>query len=303
MNPHGGVARWTAISACVLTTIAATAATALADPRTVVPEPVQVKTSHDVAPAPAASSIPPSAAATKPLPAIVHGPGWKSFAEIQHDARSAGYQAALSRLYTRFDYPKTYGDVWDKAHAPGAHLTLAPSPPLLSSQPVPSSPLPHADSERFEALKATIAHSRTGQEALELQKKYGVTVTFSDDKGEYGHYDAPSNQLVLGTHQNAYGIASTFVHEMTHAEFKNTAKTVFGRETSLSRDDYVGGNLHEEAVSASKQAEAYRDFRRDKDGRATLAPLWEPAQAYLEAYKRVIADGRAARKSAPPTAR
>jgi hypothetical protein len=216
--------------------------------------------------------------------------GWKPLAEIRQTARQAGYEAVRRDFdtgkyvgsRTGESYPAASGRYWDSAHGVP---TIAPKNPKAYAARIVIDSRP-----RFDALKKTLMLTRDGRAALGLQAKYKTKVQFFEGSG--ASYDPGTNTMSIGT-ENRERTPLSFVHEMNHADFIHTGKRVDVRVAT--REQYVAGMNHEESVGASKEGEAYREFRR-KVPAMRGDDLRQTVDVYRRAYIAVVRDGRAARQ-------
>jgi hypothetical protein len=231
-------------------------------------------------------------------------PTWKPFSEIRQAARAAGHEAVVKVWYdpkkiwtstTRESYPQFYGRYWDEAHG---HATQPPPVDETQKAVVPMDPA------RAASYAKTLAMTQAGRQALNVMKKYNVGMQTIKDSSA-GYYNPETNQFYFGDHTPEARVPNTMIHEVNHARFQNTG--LGADPMKMSRHDYVASEIDQEAWGDTKVAEAHREYARI-DRRAERpelrlnVPLERSTPAYMDAYRKVIFEGRAGRQGKPSTA-
>jgi hypothetical protein len=139
------------------------------------------------------------------------------------------------------------------------------------------------DDERWQQVEDFIKASATGQNALDLQKKYSVTIKWQPGGGSY--YDSSSKSMVLDSALNAEQVALNFVHEMNHAEFDKEGKGAHGKDkniSTMSREEYVKSMLDEEVEGTCLSIETKMELEAAGQKVSSKYPLEDEYRAAYE---------------------
>lgn len=135
------------------------------------------------------------------------------------------------------------------------------------------------ESAQMQAIRNRLRDSEAGRHALEVYDRYNVQPNFAPGQAaQYaGHDSTPPNTVYLDS--NSASPATTFVHEMGHAEAENEHS---GADVqNQSRQDYVDTQLREDARCESQAYQAEQELRDQghTDNHATVTET-----AYNNAY-------------------
>ena len=140
-----------------------------------------------------------------------------------------------------------------------------------------------SDDERWKQVQDFVKASATGQNAIDLQKKYSITIKWQAGGGSY--YDSSSKSMVLDSSLNAEQVALNFVHEMNHAEFDKDGKGAHGKDKNLStmgREDYVKSMLDEEVEGTCLSIETKMELETAGQKISSKYPLEDEYRAAYE---------------------
>ena len=181
------------------------------------------------------------------------------------------------------DNPPKVGRLWDrKTRHGGAHHGH-------------STPRP-GESPKVTAMRQKLAQTPSGRHALEVYDRYGVKPAFVPGQGSsYSGSKFKDNTMNLDPNDPGDWSEHTFVHEMNHAQADHENNTVFGKEKTTSKPDYVKGMVTEEADGMALQAQNANE-QAAKGTPMTNPPQWQGA--YNTAYQ----NGKAAAATANPGA-
>ena len=140
---------------------------------------------------------------------------------------------------------------------------------------------PAGSSDPVSAIKPQLEQTSRGNEALGIQQKYNVPV--EEGKPGGGTYYSPGeNKVYIDANKPLDQRAGSFVHEMNHAEYANTGKSVNvpAKMAKMPRQDYVKGMLTEESEGQVRAIE----FNKQIGGK-TPAVLQD---AYDKGYQQAV---------------
>jgi hypothetical protein len=108
----------------------------------------------------------------------------------------------------------------------------------------------------FEAMAAVLSQINSGRAALAQMKQYDVEVEFETGGGTY--YQVSANRIVIDGSQGAQQAALNFVHEMTHAHYRNEGQRadIGGADREL----YLQGRIEEEAEGVVRSIQAKKEL-------------------------------------------
>jgi Domain of unknown function (DUF4157) len=152
------------------------------------------------------------------------------------------------------------------------------------------------DDERWKEVQEFVKASPTGQNALDLQKKYSIALKWQPGGGSY--YDASSKSMVLDSALNAEQVALNFVHEMNHAQFDQEGKGAHGKDKNIStmgREEYVKSMLDEEVEGTCLSIETKMELEAAGQKVSSKYPLEDE---YRAAYDKVTGGKGGAKKDA-----
>lgn len=104
--------------------------------------------------------------------------------------------------------------------------------------------------ESFDDIKAILETIPTGKEALKRYEDYKITISFVPGGGSY----YSGGVMTIDSNETVREAALTFVHEMNHAFYEKTGLTK--NVATSTREEYVKGNVEEEAEGTVKSIEA-----------------------------------------------
>jgi hypothetical protein len=247
----------------------------------------------------AVRASPPTTARGKAKPA-----GWVGIRDLKAKAHAAGVQAIFNVWHgyrtstTKETYPEYYGHSWDRVNRP--HQAAAAAPAVNEAQ----KPLV-ADQARLNQLEKVVSQTKAGREAIAILKRNNVRVGFIQGS-HAGYFQHGQNLIAIGDQKPVRDAVNTLLHESNHAHTFHTGKAANVR--TLDRQAYVNEKIRDEARSDGLVAVAGREFARinrgaKRTGVGVDVAVKQTTPLYLNAYKKVIFEGRAARqgKTAAPT--
>jgi hypothetical protein len=228
---------------------------------------------------------------------------WMSLERLQETAHQAGLKAIFDTWQTyvtsttKETYPAYYGRVWDTANRPAN----APPPPAPKVDETKKSTV--VDAARLARITTAMARTKTGRAALEVMTKQHVRIEFIQNSNA-GYFSPSKNFIALGDARQGPDEVNTLLHEINHAFTTNTGNAANVR---ASRQAYVDGKIADEARSDGIVAVANRELSRmnrraQKSGGSIPMSIKQTTPLYLDAYKKVIFEGRAARVANPRVA-
>jgi type VI secretion system secreted protein VgrG len=170
-----------------------------------------------------------------------------------------------------------------KRHASAEHSQATPRP---------------GESAAVTALRQKLAETPSGRHALEVYDRYGVKAASAQGQGSsFSGSKFKDNTMNLDPNNPGDWNEHTFVHEMNHAEADHEGHTVFGKEKSTTRADYVNGMINEEADGMALQAQYANEQAKNGTPMAN-PPQWQGP--YNTAYNAAAASAAAANPNATP---
>jgi hypothetical protein len=131
------------------------------------------------------------------------------------------------------------------------------------------------------AIRDQLQHSEAGRHALEVYDRNNVQPNFAS--GQAARYSRESNTVYLDPNDPA----TTFVHEMGHAEPANEGTNADVQ--SMSRDDYVNAELREDAHAESQAYQAEQELNESGhpvDHATVTEPTYNSAYSDAETQAR-----------------
>jgi hypothetical protein len=155
---------------------------------------------------------------------------------------------------------------------------------------------PPGESPTVAAMRQRLSQTPSGRHALDVYDRDGVKTTFLPNQGS-SYSGSKFNDNTMNLDPNNPGDANDagFVHEMNHAEMDHDGTSVFGKEKSTPKNDYVQGMLDEEAAGMAKEAQ----YANEQAAKGT--PMANPPP-YLTNYNNSYAAGVQAEKARNPDA-
>jgi hypothetical protein len=225
---------------------------------------------------------------------------WVPLSALKQAAHRAGVDA-IFRAWQGFvtsttgeTYPVYYGRHWDKANAPRNQPQLQPQHAAPAKDETQKLTAP--DPARLAKLSSEMVKTATGRGALDLMTQHKVGVEFAAGSAA-GYFHRGRNVVVIGAQRPDTDAVNTLIHELTHAGNHHAGR--YGRY-SMTRQGYIDASLLDEATADARVAQAGREFARinrraAKTGLRAHVDVVDTTKLYLEAYKKVIFAGRAAR--------
>lgn len=132
----------------------------------------------------------------------------------------------------------------------------------------PAQPPVHGVSWKETEVRQHLENSPDGREAIEIQKKHNVNVVYNDDVNAAGQkemgsfYDPDTNTVTISRHLTPEEASLVYIHEMGHAEYRQTGASASLQVRKMGSDQYVRAMCMEEAVVESRAIRARLEVNR-----------------------------------------